>query len=213
MLGQIPKMAVAAALAVGSVGMVVEAQERPDFSGAWVVERVESQRPEGASGSGGRGGRGGGQFGGGMRGGGGGMRSGGGRGQGGPVGQSGRGRGAMFGVPYQQGDRVVLRQTDEVLIVTDESRGRMSSYPFDGRETTNPGPGDGTVKSTATWEGAALVIEQVQTAGPQGDMTINSREVWILNPDENTISLATHVDMPFGSIRSTVILARADAAR
>ena len=68
-------------------------------------------------------------------------------------GQSGR---AGFGTAYQVGDRVTLTQTDEALIVTDEARSLMSRYPFDGREVSNPGPADSTVKSETSWEGAAL---------------------------------------------------------
>ncbi len=42
---------------------------------------------------------------------------------------------------------MTLRQTSEALIITDEARSLMSRYPFDDRESSNPGPGDSTVKS------------------------------------------------------------------
>ncbi len=109
---------------------------------------------------------------------------------------------------------MTLRQTNEALIVTDETRSRMSSYPFDGRETGNPGPGDSTVKSTANWEGVALVIQSVlSVAGPQGDMTLTTREVRSLSQDGNTMTLVATGKMPFGTISSTVTLVRADQAR
>ncbi|MCH7476106.1 MAG: hypothetical protein IIA27_15760, partial [Gemmatimonadetes bacterium] len=66
---------------------------------------------------------------------------------------------------------MTLTQTDEALIVTDEARSLMSRYPFDGREISNPGPVDSTVKSKTSWEGAALVIESTRSvAGPQGNL-------------------------------------------
>ena len=180
----------AAVLVAGSLEGL-ETQGRPDFSGTWVIERVEFQGPQRNTGGGRRGGsRGGGD-----------MRGGGGRG--------GRGRGAIVGPPYQEGDRVTLRQTNEALIVIDEGRSLMSSYPFDGRETSNPGPGDSTVTSTAKWEAVALVIESVvSVVGPQVDMTLNTREVWSLSEDGKTMALVMTGKMPFGTLSSTVTLVR-----
>ena len=195
---------VVAILVAGSLDGL-EAQERPDFSGTWVVERVEFEGPQGNAG-GAR--RGGGQ---GRRGIGGG---GGGRGQDGRAGRGGQRRGAVVGSPYQEGDRVTLRQTNEALIVTDETRSRMSRYPFDGRETSNPGPGDSTVKSKTSWEGAALVIESsLSVAGPRGDMTLSTREVRSLSQDGRTMTLVATGKMPFGTMSSTVTFARTDEAR
>lgn len=187
----------AAVLVTGSLEGL-EAQERPDFSGTWVVERVEFQGPQGNAGGGRRGGG----------------RGGGGRGQAGRAGRGGRGRGAVIGPPYQEGDRVTFRQTDEALIVTDETRSRMSSYPLDGREASNPGPGDTTIMSRASWEGAALVIEStLSVAGPRGDMTLSAREVRSLSPDGRTMTLVATAKTPFGDLLSTVTLVRADQAR
>ena len=109
---------------------------------------------------------------------------------------------------------MTLRQTDEALIVIDEGRSLMSSYPFDGRETSNPGPGDSTVTSTARWEGVALVIESVVSmTDPQGDMTLSTREIQSLSEDGNTMTLVVTGKMPFGTLSSTVTLVRADQAR
>ena len=181
----------AAAMLVAGSLEGLETQGQPDFSGTWVIERVEFQGPQRNTGSGRReGSRGGGD-----------MRGGGGRG--------GRGRGAIVGPPYQEGDRVTLRQTNEALIVIDEGRSLMSSYPFDGRETSNPGPGDSTITSTAKWEAVALVIESVvSVVGPQGDITLNTREVWSLSEDGNTMALVMTGKMPFGTLSSTVTLVR-----
>ncbi len=203
MFKQVSVMA-AAVLVAGSLEGL-EAQERPDFSGTWVVERVEFQGPQGNAG--GRG-RGRGQGRGGIRGGGGG------RGRGGRAGQGqgqGRGRGGVVAAPYQEGDRVTLRQTNEALIVTDEGRSRISRYPFDGSEVSNPGPGDSALKSRTSWEGVALVVEStLSAAGPQGDMTLSTREVRSLSQDGSTMTLVATVTMPFGTMLSTVTLVRPD---
>ena len=106
---------------------------------------------------------------------------------------------------------MTLTQTDEALIVTDEARSLMSRYPFDGREMSNPGPADSTVKSTTSWEGVALVIEStLSVAGPQGDVTLRTREVRSLSPDGRTMTLAATRTMPFGTMSSTVTFARTD---
>ena len=211
-------LVVAAAVIVAGSLEGLEAQERPDFSGMWVVERVESERPQGNVDGGRRGGgqgRGGIRGGGGRRGrGGGGIRGGGrdgGRGQGGRAGRRGQGGGGGFGTPYQVGDRVTLTQTNEALIVTDEARSLMSRYPFDGREISNPGPADSTVKSKTSWEGAALVIESTRSVtGPQGDLTLRTREVRSLSQDGRTMTLVATGTMPFGRMSSTVTFARTE---
>ena len=207
----------AAVLVAGSLEGL-EAQERSDFSGLWVVERVDSERPQGNLDGGRRGGgqgRGGIGGGGGRRGrGGGGIRGGGrdgGRDQSDRAGRGGQGGRAGFGTAYQVGDRVTLTQTDEALIVTDEARSLMSRYPFDGREVSNPGPADSTVKSETSWEGAALAIESTRSvAGPQGDLTLRTREVRSLSQDGRTMTLVATGTMPFGRMSSTVTFARTE---
>ncbi len=118
----------------------LSAQTRPDFTGTWVVERVEQpERPGGEwtrGPGGGMGGRGGG-----MRGGAGGERPGGG----------------MRSVPFarwEKGQRVRLKQTADRLIVTTAGEGdeQMSSYALDGSESTNL-VGRGATKSKTAWEG------------------------------------------------------------
>ena len=208
----------AAAMLVAGSLEGLEAQERPDFSGTWVVERVESEGPQGNV-DGGR--QGGGQGRGGIRGqgggrgrGGGGIRGGGGgggRGQGGRAGRGIQGAGRGSGTPYQPGDRVTLTQTSEALIVTDEAQSLMSRYPFDGQEMSNPGPAGGTVKSKTSWEGAALIIEgTLSVAGPQGDVTLRIREVRSLSQDGRTMTLVATRTMPFGRMSSTVTFARTE---
>jgi hypothetical protein len=120
----------------------------------------------------------------------------------------------VVGSPYQEGDRLTLRQTNEALIVTDETRSRMSSYPLDGRETRNPGPGDSTITSETSWEGAALVTESsLSGAGPRGDMSLSAREVRSVSEDGRTMTLVVTGKTPFGALLSTVTLVRMDQAR
>ncbi len=176
------------------------AQDRPDFSGTWVVEQVEMQRPERGDALGEPPGRRGGSFGGG----------------GGFEGRGGRqGRGAAFDAMFAKGDRISIRQTSSMLIVNDERRSRISSYPFDGRTTSNPGAGDSTVKTTTRWDGVALVTKNEQTMpGPQGqgERTMTLREVRTLTADRRTMTLVvTPEGFPGG--RTTVTFARADEGR
>lgn len=192
-----------ACIAVPSVG----AQERPDLSGSWTVEQVEMQRPQdGAArdqaGRRGGGGSGGGGFG--RRGG----------GQGGGQADGRQSRGGAFSAMFEKGDRVSIRQTADALIVSDESRQRVSNYPFDGRETSNRGAGDNTtVKTKTRWEGVALVTESTQTlSGRQGERTITTREVRSLSADGRTMTLVVTPENVPGA-NTTVTFTRADDAR
>lgn len=160
MIRHVAVFAGAAALLVGSVP-AARSQTRPDFTGTWVVESVDSPRPQndGLRGGGGRGGGRAGIGGGGRGMPGGRARGGAGRGsQGaGPV------RGGMVAEPFQKGDRVSITQTLDTLVVVQEASGSRTSYSFDGRETSNAGASGATVKSTTRWEGVALVTESSQS--------------------------------------------------
>src|SRR6185295_9431412 len=120
---------IASAFVVGS--SCAFAQTRPDFSGTWVVQNVDQQRPDaagaggnrrggggGGGGFGGRGGFGGGSRGGGRTGGGGGFPGGGGGGGGRGGNRGSGGRGALLGETYQVDDRVQITQNADALIVT-----------------------------------------------------------------------------------------------
>jgi hypothetical protein len=169
------------------------AQDRPDFSGTWVVEQVDVQMPQGGPARG-QGGFGGGGFG---------------RRGGGEPGAR-QGRGGAFGAVFENGDRVSIRQTANALIVSDERRSQISSYPIDGRETSNPGVGDNMVKTKTRWEGVALVTESAQTvSGPQGERTITMREVRSLSADGRTMTLVLKPER-FPGASTTVTFMRAD---
>lgn len=182
----------------GSSGAAAQAVH-PDFSGTWIVENVEVEAPPpGAQGSRGRSGPPFGRAGGARRAA---QR---------PPRAGGRGPGGPFGVPYEHGDRVAIRQTEQGLIVTDDRQGLMSSYPFDGRETSNPGPGEAMVKTHTHWDGVGLVTESEWTpSGPRGDMTLKIRDVRSLDPDGTTLTLVRSAHTPFGTRRTTITFAKA----
>jgi hypothetical protein len=204
---------VVAALALVSSSIPLAAQTRPDFSGTWVVQSVDQQRPQAnnagndrrraGGGGGGFGGRGG--FGGGGRRGGGGFGGGGARTGGG----GGLGRG-LLGDNYQQEDRISITQAEDSIIVTNQNMGRMSRYTFDGKESSNPGPNDSKIKSKAHWDNASLVVESTLTAtnprnGDTGgnEIHIDTRQIWSLNSD-GTLRLESKAKAPRGDITTTV---------
>jgi len=218
MIARLTTGVVAIAFVLGA--LPASAQTRPDFSGTWVVQNVDTQRPQdGNSGGGGgqrrRGGGGGGGFGrGGFGGGQRGCRSGGGFG-GARGGGGGRG---LLGDTYQRDDRITLKQTDDGLIVTNEAMGRMTRLTFDGKETSNPGPADSKVKSKAHWDGAALVVENTTTieapqngnTGGGGQFSVEGRQIWSLTP-EGMLKLESRTKGPRGNTTTTVTLARVDS--
>jgi hypothetical protein len=207
---------VVAAIALVSGSVPLAAQTRPDLSGTWVVQSVDQQRPQANNGGnpprpgggGGFGGRGG--FGGGRRGGGGGFGGGGARNGGG----GGGGR-ALLGETYQQDDRITITQAEDSVIVTNQNLGRQSRYTFDGKETSNPGPGESKIKSKAHWDNATFVVESTVTmqnprsAGSGGgdtgsrEINVDTRQIWSLNPD-GTLRLENKTKAPRGDVTTTV---------
>jgi len=202
---------VVAAIAIVSGSIPLAAQTRPDLSGTWVVQSVDQQRPQANNGGNDRrrgGGGGGGVDGAEERrpgrrgGGGGGARNGGGGG-------GGLGRG-LLGDNYQQDDRISITQAEDSIIVTNHNLGRMSRYTFDGKESSNPGPNESTIKSKAHWDGASLVVESTLTAtnprsGDTGnsEIRIDTRQIWSLNSD-GTLRLESKAKAPRGDITTTV---------
>jgi hypothetical protein len=187
------------------------AQSHPDFSGTWIVEKVEMpERPQGGMRGGGMGGGRGGYGGGGMRGGmgGGGMHGRG--GQGGPQGQ-GQGGGMRGGFArLHEGDKVRVKQTAERLTLTfpTESGEQMNTYALDGSESSNIA-GETSVKSKTKWEGVALVTDSSRKIeGPQGEVTLKTHEVRSLSDDKKTMTVVTTIDTPRGKMTATTTFAR-----
>lgn len=183
------------------------AQQRPDFGGSWIVDRVEMpEMPSGGPGGGPGGGRmpgGGGMPGGGRGGRGGGMRG------GGPGGGRGDmpGRGADM---LREGNRVTIAQTPEGLTVSTED-GRATTYRFDGEAAASADQQGGKVLSRTRWEGVALVTESERSmTTPRGEMKIKTREVRSLDEEGKTMTVKITNDTPRGAITRTVILVKED---
>jgi hypothetical protein len=160
------------------------AQSHPDFSGTWIVEKVEMpERPQGGMRGGGMGGGRGGYGGGGMRGG--------------------------F-ARLHEGDKVRVKQTAERLTLTfpTESGEQMNTYALDGSESSNIA-GETSVKSKTKWEGVALVTDSSRKIeGPQGEVTLKTHEVRSLSDDKKTMTVVTTIDTPRGKMTATTTFAR-----
>lgn len=97
--------------------------------------------------------------------------------RGGGGGRGGRGGGAAVAtsmtVSQTQADLTIERVTGQGT--------QTLVYKLDGSESTNA-LGQGEAKSKASWEGATLVIATTQSfEGPNGTITIESREVYSVN--------------------------------
>jgi len=76
------------------------------------------------------------------------------------------------------------------------------NYTTDGKENTNT-IGPMTAKSTAKWDGDALVIDtKLDTGG--GELTIKTK--WTLSADGKTLTQAAHLVSPQGELDITYVL-------
>jgi len=96
------------------------------------------------------------------------------------------GRGGPGGGGQMGEVTMTITQTAADLTV-ERKMGEMSSksvYKLDGSESVNAGMRGGESKSKTHWDGANLIIDSTQSmSGPQGEMTITSKEVWTLGAD------------------------------
>jgi hypothetical protein len=103
---------------------------------------------------------------------------------------------------------VAITQTAELITIVQTGMGpeRTSSYYLDGRESTNPGMRGAEVKSMTTWDEGALVTEGSSTfQGPNGEVTVKTKEVRTLSGDGKTMTVTTTSDSPMGTrTRKTV---------
>lgn len=76
------------------------------------------------------------------------------------------------------------------------------NYTTDGKETTNEIRGN-QVKSTAKWEGDALVINSKGSFGGN-DITITDK--WTLSPDGKTLTIGRHFVSPQGELDQKVVM-------
>jgi hypothetical protein len=107
---------------------------------------------------------------------------------------------------------VVIKQTADTLQIeqkTGQGAGRTLTYKLDGSESTNPGMRDTQVKSTSRWNGPTLVTEGTQTmSGPNGEVTIKSREVRSLAADGTMVVESTR-ETPRGTMKSKLVFKKA----
>jgi hypothetical protein len=179
--------------------------KHPDFTGTWKVSKIEMPEPP-AGGFGGGGDRG--------FGGGGGRGRGGRRGGGGGDRDAAGGTGGRAAQPQrlEEGQTVRIRQTDERLIVTEETPdgATMSSYSLDGKETSN-NAGNAVTKSKSKWEGVAIVTDSTRTTDTgRGKLEMKSREVRSLSDDLKTMTVRSELDTPRGKQTMTVTYSKVD---
>ena len=112
--------------------------------------------------------------------------------------------------PAPQGgsNRHTIQQTATEIAVTITGRGgpETSVYTLDGREVANQvqsPDGPLTVKGTARWDGASLVIETTREI--QG-MSITTREVRTLDATGREMTIEAITRTPQGEIKAKVVL-------
>lgn len=108
------------------------------------------------------------------------------------------------------GSSHTIRQTATEIAVTMAGRGgpETSIYKLDGSESTNQvqsPEGPLTVKGTAKWEGASLVIE---TAREIQRMTITTREVRTLDATGKEMTIEAMARSPKGEITRKVVFVK-----
>jgi hypothetical protein len=110
---------------------------------------------------------------------------------GGRGGGGGGGGGGMGGM--MMGATTITQSATELVVSTamgDQTR--KVTYALDGKESVNPGMRGGETKSKAHWDGKSLVIESTSTFnGPNGEMTVTSKEVRTLSDDGKTMTVVT----------------------
>jgi hypothetical protein len=116
------------------------------------------------------------------------------------------GRGGQMGGPREI--TLTITQTADLLTI-EQAMGQNSrkvEYKLDGSESTNPGMRGGESKSTAKWDGKSLVIETTATFdGPNGSMTVKTKEVRTLSDDGKTMTVTTTRDTQQGTRTSKTV--------
>ena len=117
------------------------------------------------------------------------------------AGGGGGGGGVSAGLsPMNMGPTTITQSATELVISTAMGeQTRKYTYSLEGKETTNPGMRGGETKSKAHWDGNSLVIENTGTMkGPNGDVTVTSKEVHTLSEDGKTMTVVTTRTTPNG---------------
>jgi len=117
-----------------------------------------------------------------------------------PQGRGGRGGG-------MGGGTLTIKQTGTDLTVTSEGRQgpQTMTYKLDGSPSSNEVMGRGgaqTVKSTAKWDGATLVIEMTRDFN---GMTITTKEIRTLSADGTVMTIESTSQTPQGEVKRKVV--------
>lgn len=112
--------------------------------------------------------------------------------------------------PQRGSNSHTIKQTATELAVTIAGRGgpETSVYTLDGREVANQvqsPDGPLTVKGTARWDGASLVIETTREI--QG-MTIVTKEIRTLDATGREMTIEAITQTPQGEIKRKVVLVK-----
>jgi hypothetical protein len=111
--------------------------------------------------------------------------------QGGGGGGGGGGMAAPITITQSGGKLVIESKRGEQTVT--------STYNLDGSESVNPGMRGGETKSKATWDGNNLVISSESSfTGPNGAMTVTSKDVRSLSSDGKTMTVVSTRQTPNG---------------
>ena len=105
------------------------------------------------------------------------------------------------------GGTLTIKQTGTELTVTSEGRQgpQTMTYKLDGSPSSNEVMGRGgaqTVKSTAKWDGASLLIE---TTREFNGMPITTKEVRTLSADGKVMTIDSTSQTPQGEVKRKVV--------
>ncbi len=121
-----------------------------------------------------------------------------------PMGRMGGGGGGGGGMAMAP---ITITQSADKLVIT-STRGDQvttATYNLDGSESVNAGM-RGETKSKVSWDGASLVIASESSFnGPNGAMTVTSKEVRSLSADGKVMTVVRTSQTPNGEMtRKTV---------
>lgn len=152
--------------------LILVAQDKPNFSGTWALNREKSVFPEMPGGGGPGGGRG-----------------------------MGAGMGSRVIVHEEPSIQTKLNMkgrdgqdiTVETKFTTD---GKTTANKSQGR-----GPMAGTAKIKSKWDGARLVVStEREVSTPNGDFTIPTTDEWTLSADGKEMTVLSKSQTPMGEI-------------
>ncbi len=78
-----------------------------------------------------------------------------------------------------------------------------SNYTTDGKESTNQGFGGSEAKSTAKWDGEALLIE---TKGAFGDNAYTMKDKWMLSDGGKVLTIQRRFSSAMGDVDQKIVL-------